>query len=298
MQRILLFAAIFLLQMLALSTGTAHAQHTACGASLCISRHVPDGSYCPGQTLDIEVRMEYDQSSEVLALSHYETLPQGWTVEEILGGAAVFLLPPDDQGATGFGWVVLPPFPLTLRYRVRVPEGFTGEAFISGVAEYREFGEPIYSNAVLSLVPEGPDCLLPEGEGEGAPQEGSVEGEGEGEAVSEGEGEGAVPEVHSADPDADGRINLSELLRVVQFYNTGVYSCAPDWYGSEDGYLPGAGDTQCPPHSSDYHPQDWIISLYELMRLVQFYNLGGYEFCGTLSQEGDDFCIPLSVLRG
>ena len=31
------------------------------------------------------------------------------------------------------------------------------------------------------------------------------------------------------------------------------------------------------PHHSDYNPQDWRISLSELLRLVQLYNSSGYH---------------------
>ncbi len=94
-----------------------------------------------------------------------------------------------------------------------------------------------------------------------------------------------APAEHSADQDADGDINLSELLRVIQFYNSGGFHCEA---GTEDGYAPGpTGDQTCAPHSSDYNPQDWAITLSELLRLIQFYNSGGYYTCET----GEDgFC--------
>ncbi len=80
---------------------------------------------------------------------------------------------------------------------------------------------------------------------------------------------------HSADHSPrDYKISLSELLRVIQFYNKGSYNCAP---GGEDGYAPGQGDDACTPHDSDYVRQDWRISLSELLRMVQFYNASGYR---------------------
>lgn len=46
---------------------------------------------------------------------------------------------------------------------------------------------------------------------------------------------------------------------------------------TEDGFVAGAGGhSTCKPHDSDYKPQDWIIDLSELLRLVQFYNSNGY----------------------
>jgi len=84
---------------------------------------------------------------------------------------------------------------------------------------------------------------------------------------------------HTADKDGDGSINLNELLRVVQFYNAGAYHC--DISKSEDGFLVGPGDQSCEPHASDFIASDFVISLSELLRLVQFYSSGFYEPCDT-----------------
>lgn len=35
--------------------------------------------------------------------------------------------------------------------------------------------------------------------------------------------------------------------------------------------------TSCDPHDGDYEPQDWLVNLIELMRVIQFYNSGGYH---------------------
>ncbi|MDM8552011.1 SMP-30/gluconolactonase/LRE family protein, partial [Desulfobacterales bacterium HSG2] len=97
----------------------------------------------------------------------------------------------------------------------------------------------------------------------------------------DGEDEGKF---HSADRDGDFAVNLSELLRVIQLYNTEEYSCQA---GSEDGYAAEAGYKDCAPHSSDYNPQNWAIGLSELLRFIQFYNSVGYTRC--LGSE-DGFC--------
>ncbi len=91
---------------------------------------------------------------------------------------------------------------------------------------------------------------------------------------------------HSVDQDEDNRISVSELLRAIQFFNSGGYHCAD---GTEDGYAPGPGEqTGCAVYSCDYKSgADWEISLSELLRVVQFYNGGGYYACA----EGEDgFC--------
>jgi len=89
---------------------------------------------------------------------------------------------------------------------------------------------------------------------------------------------------HSADQSGSRDIELSELLRVIQFFNSDGYHCAEPADSTEDGYVPGADPDarQCTPHDSDYAPQNWEISLSELLRLIQFFNAGGYHLaCGT-----------------
>ena len=85
------------------------------------------------------------------------------------------------------------------------------------------------------------------------------------------------------------QISLSELLRVIQFFNSGGYHCDA---AGEDGYAPGAGDTSCAPHTSDYSAQDWAVNLSELLRLIQFYNSGGYHGC----PEGEDGFCPGAMM--
>ncbi|MCC6144827.1 MAG: hypothetical protein IT368_13560, partial [Candidatus Hydrogenedentes bacterium] len=95
----------------------------------------------------------------------------------------------------------------------------------------------------------------------------------------------ALAQYHSADTAPDLRISLSELLRVIQFFNSNGFHCEG---GTEDGYAVGPGDTSCAAHDSDYNPQDWDISLSELLRLIQFFNSDGYFPTG----EGEDGFDP------
>lgn len=96
---------------------------------------------------------------------------------------------------------------------------------------------------------------------------------------------------HSADVNEDYAFSLSELLRVIQFYNAGGYQCVN---GTEDGYAPGIGGlcTVTPTHDSDYAPQNYILSLSELLRAIQLYNSpGGY---GPLESSEDGFVVVLN----
>ncbi|HPO12046.1 MAG TPA: PKD domain-containing protein, partial [Candidatus Hydrogenedentes bacterium] len=89
----------------------------------------------------------------------------------------------------------------------------------------------------------------------------------------------ATAQYHSADTAPDQHINLSELLRVIQFFNSNGFHCEA---GTEDGYAPGPGDQTCTPHDSDYNTQDWHVNLSELLRVIQFFNSDGYHTdCGS-----------------
>lgn len=134
--------------------------------------------------------------------------------------------------------------------------------------------------------PEGQQEGQSEGHAEGQ-QEGQPEGQQEGTQDGEGGGE---THNHSGDQNNDGKISLTELLRVIQFFNSGGYQCVTPPATSEDGYLPGAGSNHsCGGHSSDYAPHDWKVNLSELLRLIQFFNIGGYHACPGQSTE-DGYC--------
>ncbi|HNR32404.1 MAG TPA: hypothetical protein PKI11_16050 [Candidatus Hydrogenedentes bacterium] len=105
-------------------------------------------------------------------------------------------------------------------------------------------------------------------------------------------GDPCVNAHHVADQNTNGVIELTELLRVIQFYNSGGLHCADDPGETEDGYVTGSGVNQaCCPHDSDYAPSgpDWQIGLTELLRLVQFFNSDGYHSCPDEGTE-DRFC--------
>lgn len=117
-------------------------------------------------------------------------------------------------------------------------------------------------------------------------------GEGEGEGEGEVEGEPCADSWHAADQTHNNLIELTELLRVIQFFNTGGYHCAVDPSSTEDGYVPAAGaNMSCCAHDSDYSPSgpDWQILLTELLRVIQFFNAGGYHYCPGDGTE-DGFC--------
>ena len=92
---------------------------------------------------------------------------------------------------------------------------------------------------------------------------------------------------HTADQDHNFRLSLSEILRAIQYFNSDGFHCDAT---TEDGYALGSGEQTCAPHASDYDPQDWQISLPELLQLIQFYNLFCYEPCTT---DPSGYCPPI-----
>ncbi|MBI1321055.1 MAG: CHRD domain-containing protein [Candidatus Hydrogenedens sp.] len=110
--------------------------------------------------------------------------------------------------------------------------------------------------------------------------------------------------LHNMDYNGDKKFTLTELLRVVQFYNSdNGYGCAPVAGDNEDGFEvvleKGSPAPACKPHASDYEGgADFQISLTELLRAIQFFNFSDQSYgyasdCGGQITE-DDFCPLLS----
>jgi len=100
------------------------------------------------------------------------------------------------------------------------------------------------------------------------------------------------PPIHIGDTDADFRMSLAEIIRMIQFYNisTGI-SCAPNAGDTEDGYLPNpTGGRVCTRHTADYAQTEWVVSLSELLRVIQIFSFGGYTSC-EIGAGDDGFCL-------
>lgn len=124
-------------------------------------------------------------------------------------------------------------------------------------------------------------------------------GEYSGEVVTE-----PKPECDLEPPDSDGfltldhnqdfTIDLDELMRVIQFYNSSGFRCKGAGSQSEDTYMAGAGEEHgCTPHDIDRAPRDWTISIDELLRCIQLYNALAYYYCPDGGTE-DGFCLGVA----
>jgi hypothetical protein len=85
--------------------------------------------------------------------------------------------------------------------------------------------------------------------------------------------------------------SIQEMLRMIQFYNSTGYQCSDT---SEDGYAPGYVDENgggtCDTHAADFAPADFRLELTELLRQIQIFNGGGYNFCPDAGTE-DGYCV-------
>jgi formylglycine-generating enzyme required for sulfatase activity len=206
------------------------------------------------------------------------------------GGEVFFSVPPFVYTCETLGT-----FPLTVTVSDALGNSTVCETAISiddplGVCVSAE-GEAEMEGNLEGLLEGAGEAEGADSDGE-AEEEGEAEGAGEGDEEGEGEGEGAALPAHSADwhDGPDGRIDFMELLRVVQLYNAGGYCCAAE--SNEDGFIPGDCDArECARHSADYDAGPWVLSLSEMLRVVQLYNVGGFTACGE-SEAEDGFCLP------
>lgn len=261
-------------------------------AAMAMRRAVSSDTYNPCGTLDVTVTLHYHQPSAITAMGVQEILPPGWTYAELLDASTEPAIAPSvGAAALDFLWISIPAFPISITYRVHVPGAAYGEQTLMGSALYRTDGPERRSPIITTTLGEGPAL-------EGECDEGESGGDGlrgeEGEPFfgdsGEGEGEPCSNIYHSADQNQDNRISLSELLRVIQFFNAGGYHCATEPGSTEDGYIPGSGaNHNCCPHDTDYNPQNWMINLSELLRLIQFYNSGCYGYAGYPPETEDGY---------
>ena len=218
-------------------------------------RSAGNGTYAPGGTVVITTVINALRPESLSALGLAESIPTGWTLKEVLAAEGAQALP--EAGATGtleFAWVDLPAFPVTVTYVLNVPADAAGTVAILGQAVYRTTTSGELATDVV-VTPLG------------------------------AQDDGTRP--HTADSDGNWTISLSEVLRVIQFFNLGGYGCATD---TEDGYVPNGENRDCEPHDSDYNTQDWDINLSELLRLVQLYNSPASAYYGD--DAGEDGYAP------
>lgn len=287
-----------------------------------LDRTAPD-RYTVGASLDITVTLDIVTDESLTAMGLEETIPPGWQYDSVVSGMVPGVTPAQGkEGLLEFAWFPLPDtFPLSFTYRVNVPGDAAGDVQITGngLGRTLESGVIVTPTETTDIAEPGvpvPDVAgLTQAEAETVITDaGFIVGDvteeysvsiaaglvkrtdppaqafapgGAAVAIVLSRGQGMV---HDGDTTPDGVIALAELLRVIQLYNTDVYACA-DGQATEDGFVPGATTPRtCAPHDGDPNG-DWTFSLSELLRFIQFFNLGGYHDCSDMVPPTEDgFC--------
>ena len=214
------------------------------GSGSAATQAVVGSGYTAGATATITNTLTY--TAAATGLGWKVTLPLGWSFVSAAGMLGDVRPVVGTVGALEWAWSVPPVGPVTFTYTVNVPAGTAGDQFLaaSGIVRF---------NGALSQPIATPSPLL-------------------------------VPQItmHSADTNADFRISLVELTRVIELYNTRLGTTRTGRYliqdGSEDGYgldrvtPAGAPVTITRFHSADSN-RNADISLFELTRVIELYNV-------------------------
>lgn len=204
--------------------------------------------YLPGANVTITNTLYYSGTAQSLGWS--VVLPAGWAyVSDTLGSSGVVKPAVGSTGTLDWAWTTVPASPVTFTYTVSVPAGELGARAITANAIVRPTGAP----APLQFAP--------------APATLSLRGP------------------HSADTSGAAdtfRINLLELTRVIELFNTrngtqrtGAYKVATT--ATEDGFEPDPARAPNQPttlsryHSADSN-QNGSLSLLELTRVIELFN--------------------------
>ena len=205
--------------------------------------------FAPGDVIRVTLRLIKHGDGVLSQLRLLEALPEGWVIRLISGAEGVSAKSVAGN-ALVLDWSDATAFPLQIVYEATAPANASGLVTVTGQADYEMAdGGAESTGAVASVLAE------------------------------------ALPEelTHTADADHDWHLSLSEVLRVVQLYNSGGYSAET---GTEDGYLPGGGKQAGVPHDADCNG-DWSIDISELLRVVQLFNApGGAYYCASGTEDG------------
>jgi alpha-tubulin suppressor-like RCC1 family protein/sugar lactone lactonase YvrE len=230
-----------------LVVSNAHGSVTSAPATLALAAQLATHrlvgpGYVAGSTLTVTNTLTF--TGTAAGLGWEVVLPAGWTYA---GGSGEGDVKPavGATGTLGWSWTTPPASPLTFTYVLNVPADEASSRTLAATGLVRT-GESPQPAALPALV------------------------------VT------AAAPVHSADTNHDNRLNLTELTRVIELYNTrhgtartGAYAVAAT--ATEDGFeadaarAPGATAALSLFHSADTN-RDGAIGLFELTRVIELYN--------------------------
>ncbi len=196
--------------------------------------------YLPGHSVTISAVLHL--AAAATDVSWTAQLPAGWTLASDDVVAATARPPTGSAGPLVWRWAQLPAGAHRFAFRLAVPAGEAGP---------RTLGAS-FQHAALAATAVIPAALIIN----------------------------RAPLIHSADTSQDGRIDLIELLRMVQLFNartgavrTGAYRTE---IAGEDGFAPDLAPPGTPSlvtyHTADTN-RDGRIGLVELTRVIELYNV-------------------------
>jgi len=186
-------------------------------------------------------------SGSPTAISWQVTLPAGWTLVSNTGNVGDMQPAIGAVGLMEWDWsasIASSPSPIQFSYTARAPYGAAGQVTITGQANVTDGGTTHYAAT--------PDPLPI-----------------------------TLAIYHSADESHVGSINLSDLTRVIELYNTRFGSLRTGCYmtltSSEDGFNPDTSRATSAPFPLEYyHSADesyaGSLTLSELTRVIELYN--------------------------
>ena len=214
------------------------------GGTVAATHAFAGAGYAPGGTVTITNTITY--STAPTALGWSVRLPAGWSFVSDAGSTGEVKPMVGASGTLDWAWFNPPASPAIFTYTVTVPAGTTGDQAIAASAVVRFSG-----NSLEPVATPGP-LLVPQFT------------------------------THGADTNSDFRINLFELTRVIELYNTrngttrtGCYAVATS--ATEDGFVMDSARvitalvSLTRYHSADTN-RDGKVSLFELTRVIELYN--------------------------
>lgn len=237
---------VFVTNLVSNVTSTPVAHVTVLPPGFSATHAVVGGGYVAGSTVTITNTINFSGTLE--SLGWQVLLPPGWSYASSAGnlGTVKPRSNPPDTGTLSWAWSDIPESPIEFTYTLNVPAGTTGPQTIAALML------PTQGGTHYMLLAK-PDPLTVD-------------------RVS----------FHSADTNQDGMISLTELLRVIELYNTrngtqrtGAYRVdatnAEDGFNTEPSRANGTVVTLAKFHSADTN-HDGSLSLQELLRVIELYN--------------------------
>lgn len=114
-----------------------------------------DGSYTPGGTVDVTLRVDAVNASALRALGIEESYPPTFAFDSFVSANRPDVPRVASPGSLEFAWINMPEFPYEFTYRLRAPAGATDPARFSGQTLFRTDGDEMRSSVVVSAAPAG-----------------------------------------------------------------------------------------------------------------------------------------------